>query len=107
MFRVWSQEWSGWKACPTRACDPGPARYAAGMSAQVCPSFIGGEWRRSTSLPTTPIYNPSTGEVIAECPAGNAALVDEAVQAAAAAFPGWRETPPVERARVFFRYRQL
>jgi malonate-semialdehyde dehydrogenase (acetylating)/methylmalonate-semialdehyde dehydrogenase len=77
------------------------------MSAQVCPSFIGGEWRRLSNLPTTPVFNPSTGEVIAECPVGNAALVDEVVQAAAAAFPAWRDTPPVERARVFFRYRQL
>ena len=77
------------------------------MSAQVCPSFIGGEWRRASKLPTTPVFNPSTGEVIAECPAGNAAVVDEAVQAASAAFPAWRDTPPVERARVFFRYRQL
>src|SRR6266403_3624877 len=34
-------------------------------------------------------------------------MVNEAVQSAAAAFPAWRETPAVERARVFFRYRQL
>ena len=34
-------------------------------------------------------------------------IVDEAVQAAADAFPAWRDTPPVERARLFFRYRQL
>src|SRR5947199_3006832 len=34
-------------------------------------------------------------------------VVDEAVEAAAAAFPAWRDTPPVERARLFFRYRQL
>jgi malonate-semialdehyde dehydrogenase (acetylating)/methylmalonate-semialdehyde dehydrogenase len=33
--------------------------------------------------------------------------VNAAVEAAAAAFPAWRDTPPVERARVFFRYRQL
>ncbi len=77
------------------------------MSATACPVFIGGEWRRSSTLPTTPVFNPSTGEVIADCPVGNASLVDEAVQAAAAAFPAWRDTPPVERARVFFRYRQL
>ena len=77
------------------------------MSSTACPVFIGGEWRRLSNLPTTPVFNPSTGEVIAECPAGNAALVDEAVQSADAAFPAWRDTPPVERARVFFRYRQL
>jgi malonate-semialdehyde dehydrogenase (acetylating)/methylmalonate-semialdehyde dehydrogenase len=69
--------------------------------------FIDGEWRTLSGLPTTPVYNPSTGDVIAECPIGGVAEVEAAVQAAHAAFPAWSETPPVERARVFFRYRQL
>jgi malonate-semialdehyde dehydrogenase (acetylating) / methylmalonate-semialdehyde dehydrogenase len=71
-----------------------------------CPLFIGGEWR---SLPNggSPVFNPSTGDVIAECPAGGPAEVNAAVEAAHAAFPAWRETPAVERARVFFRYRHL
>src|SRR6266446_1141966 len=34
-------------------------------------------------------------------------VVNDAVTAAADAFPAWRDTPPVERARLFFRYRQL
>lgn len=72
-----------------------------------CPAYIGGEWRALNGLPVSPVYNPSIGEVIAECPLGGAAEVDAAVQAAAEAFPAWRETPPVERSRIFFRYRQL
>ncbi len=60
-----------------------------------------------SDLETSPVYNPSTGEVIAEVPLCGEDLVGEAVEAAAAAFPAWRETPPVERARLFFRYRQL
>ena len=71
-----------------------------------CPNFIGGEWQAPKGA-ATPVFNPSTGDVIAECPAGGAAEVNAAVEAAQAAFPGWRETPPIERARVFFRYRQL
>jgi malonate-semialdehyde dehydrogenase (acetylating)/methylmalonate-semialdehyde dehydrogenase len=71
-----------------------------------CPHLIGGEWLAATG-PTTPVFNPSTGDVIAECPAGGAAEVNAAVEAAQAAFPAWRDTPPVERARVFFKYRQL
>jgi len=71
-----------------------------------CPHFIGGEWLTPSGA-TTPVYNPSTGDVIAECPAGGIAEVNAAVEAASAAFPAWRETPPIERARVFFRYRQL
>jgi malonate-semialdehyde dehydrogenase (acetylating) / methylmalonate-semialdehyde dehydrogenase len=72
-----------------------------------CPNFINGEWQTPKGGATTPVFNPSTGDVIAECPAGGAAEVNAAVEAAQAAFPAWRETPAVERARVFFRYRQL
>ena len=71
-----------------------------------CPLLINGEWL-TPKIATTPVFNPSTGDVIAECPAGGAAEVYAAVEAAHAAFPGWRDTPPIERARVFFKYRQL
>ena len=71
------------------------------------PAFIGGEWREMSDRITGPVFNPSRGEVIAEVPMCTKEDVDVAVQAAADAFPMWRDTPPVERARVFFRYRQL
>ncbi|MBL9188975.1 MAG: CoA-acylating methylmalonate-semialdehyde dehydrogenase [Opitutaceae bacterium] len=71
-----------------------------------CPHLIGGEWLPAAGA-TTPVFNPSTGDVIAECPAGGDAEVNAAVEAAQAAFPAWRDTPPVDRARVFFKYRQL
>jgi malonate-semialdehyde dehydrogenase (acetylating)/methylmalonate-semialdehyde dehydrogenase len=71
-----------------------------------CPNYIGGEWLPGKNG-STPIFNPSTGEVISECPAGGAEEVNAAVEAAAAAFPAWRETPAVDRARLFFKYRQL
>ena len=71
------------------------------------PAFVNGEWREISGVEKTPVYNPSRGEVIAEVPACTKEHVDLAVEAAAEAFPAWRDTPPVERARVFFRYRQL
>ena len=37
-----------------------------------CPLFIGGEWIRPSGY-GSPVYNPSTGDVIAECPVGGAA----------------------------------
>jgi malonate-semialdehyde dehydrogenase (acetylating)/methylmalonate-semialdehyde dehydrogenase len=70
-----------------------------------CRSFIAGEWH--TAQGGTPVFNPSIGEVIAECPTGGAEEVNAAVEAAAAAFPAWSETPAVERARLMFRYRQI
>ncbi len=73
---------------------------------EVCPDFIGGEWRES-KLATTPVHNPSTGDVIAGCPVGSAADANAAVEAAATAFPSWMETPPVERVRILARFKML
>ncbi len=61
-----------------------------------CPVFVAGEWRTLADAQATPVHNPSTGEVIAECPLGTGALADEAVQAAHAAFPAWADTPAIE-----------
>ncbi len=72
-----------------------------------CPVFIGGEWRSLPGVPTTPVFNPSTGEVIAETPSCGSRHVEEAVQAAATAFPAWWETPAVERVRVLFTFKAL
>lgn len=72
-----------------------------------CPVFIEGEWKELKGLETSPVYNPSRGEVISGVPLCGANEVNDAVSAAAEAFPAWRDTPPVERARLFFRYRQL
>ncbi len=69
--------------------------------------LIGGEWTRGSGVPTAPVHNPSIGEVIAETPLCGAGVVDQAVQAAAAAFPAWSETPPVERARILFRLKVM
>ena len=53
------------------------------------------------------VFDPATGERTRQVPLGGAADVDAAVRAAAAAFPSWSRTPPVVRARVLFRFREL
>ncbi len=73
---------------------------------ELCPNFIGGEWVASKTS-GTPVFNPSTGDVISECPVGNTAEANAAVEAAQAAFPAWMETPPVERARVLAKFKTL
>ena len=77
------------------------------MTLSPCPVFIGGEWTHLSGLATTPVHNPSTGDVIAEAPLCAAQHVNDAAEAAEAAFPAWSETPPVERARIFFRFKML
>src|SRR5258706_3456780 len=77
------------------------------MKLESVPLFIGGNWREPNHTSTSPVHNPSTGEVIAETPMCTGQEVSEAVEAADRAFPGWWETPSTERARVFFRYLAL
>jgi malonate-semialdehyde dehydrogenase (acetylating)/methylmalonate-semialdehyde dehydrogenase len=77
------------------------------MTTEVLPNFIGGAWAASAARETLDVHNPATGRVIARTPLSSGREVDAAVRAAAAAFPGWSETPPVVRARAMFRFRAL
>jgi malonate-semialdehyde dehydrogenase (acetylating) / methylmalonate-semialdehyde dehydrogenase len=70
------------------------------------PCLIGGQLETSASGRVGEVFNPSSGRVQALVPLCNADEVDAAVRAAARAFPAWSETPPVERARVMFRFRE-
>ncbi len=70
------------------------------------PHFIGGQ-TVARGARSAPIYDPATGAVTKTVGLADAALVGEAVAAAAAAFPGWAATPPHLRARVMFKFREL
>ncbi len=56
---------------------------------------------------TQPVYNPSTGEVSGQVALASRSTVEEAIAAAQAAFPEWRATPPIKRARIMFRFKEL
>ena len=68
------------------------------------PLWIFGRHQPSVSGRFGPVTNPATGAVIRKVPFCNAADIDNAVKAAAAAAPGWGDTPPLRRenARVPF-----
>src|ERR1700738_1401890 len=53
------------------------------------------------------VYNPASGELQARVALATPAEVDTAVAAAAAAFPDWSSQPPLRRARVLFRFREI
>jgi len=69
--------------------------------------WIGGAEVAGTSGRTGDVYNPATGQVQATVPLANRAEMDAAVAAATAAFPAWSAQPPLRRARVLFRFREL
>ena len=66
-----------------------------------------GRWEERDGRETEPVYDPATGEVIAETPLSTAEDVDRAVKKAQEAFPGWSSTPVVERAGSCSASRQL
>lgn len=56
---------------------------------------------------TQDVYNPSTGAVSKQVALASKATVEEAIAAAQAAFPAWRNTPAIKRARVMFKFKDL
>jgi len=68
---------------------------------------INGALVAGTSGRTSPVFNPATGEQTAEAPLANGAELQAAVDAAKAAFPGWARTPPIQRARILWKYKDL
>lgn len=70
-------------------------------------NFINGQWQTSDSTEYWDIPNPATGENIARVPFSTPAEIDAAAQAALAAYPAWRRTPPNDRAQYLYRYKTL
>ena len=69
-------------------------------------NFIGGEWVESEGE-IKDIVNPATCQTIAKVPTSTKDETDAAVEAAKEAFPDWRRTTPVSRARCLFRLKEL
>src|SRR6478672_9691155 len=76
------------------------------MSGECVPVLIGGHFQSSVSDRCGEVFNPSTGQVQATVPFCTSEEIDKAAQAAATALPAWSDTPPVDRARVMFRFRE-
>jgi len=70
-------------------------------------NYIAGQWVDAQTDRYEPIPNPATGDIMARVPLSSKEDVDAAVRAALAAFPAWRDTPVVERARTMFRFQHL
>ena len=56
---------------------------------------------------TQPVFNPSTGDSTRQVALASKATVEQAIAAAETAYPAWRATPPIKRARIMFRFKEL
>src|SRR5881227_2948131 len=70
-------------------------------------NYVNGAWRRATASEFADVTNPASAELLARTPLSSPADVDAAVEAASAAFPAWRRTPPGERIQYLFKLRNL
>ena len=66
-------------------------------------NFINGKSVPSQSGAVSEIINPATGQAYITAPVSSAADVDAAMNAAAAAFPDWRDSTPAERQRALLK----
>ncbi len=80
---------------------------SAGAGVATLPNYVGGQWVAASGSELLPVTDPATGDPLGRVPLSTPRDAGAAVEAAKRAFPGWRETPPVERARVLFRLKAL
>jgi len=73
------------------------------MSTEKLQNFIDGEWVDSKTQEYVDIKNPAWDELLALAPMSTPGEVGDAVKAAQDAYPSWRNTPPVARARYLHR----
>jgi malonate-semialdehyde dehydrogenase (acetylating) / methylmalonate-semialdehyde dehydrogenase len=69
--------------------------------------FIDGKLTAGTSGQFADVFNPAQGRISSRVPVASLAEVNAAVAAAKAAFPAWSETPPLQRARLMFKFKAL
>lgn len=73
---------------------------------EIIGHFIGGNASQDAAR-TQDVFNPATGKVAKKVAIASKDTVEEAVAAAQAAYPEWRNTPAIKRARVMFQYKAL
>ena len=69
--------------------------------------FINGKNAGIPNLPSTPIYNPASGEEISKVVSGTANCVNEAVKSSLNAFPEWSSLTPLARSRKMFKLKEI
>jgi malonate-semialdehyde dehydrogenase (acetylating)/methylmalonate-semialdehyde dehydrogenase len=73
----------------------------------IVPFWIDGQHATAHGKRRGSVMNPSIGVQIRTVPMADACDVDRAVTSARTAFPAWRATPPLRRARILSRFREL
>jgi hypothetical protein len=74
------------------------------MADRVLQNFVNDKFTDASDGRTSDVIDPSTGEVYAQAPISSRQDVDAAMQAAANAFEGWRDSTPSERSLALLKF---
>ena len=69
--------------------------------------FVNGQKFLGNSNRTSKVFNPATGEQSAEVKLASTKDMDNAIEAAKMAFTSWSKKPPLQRARVMFKFKEI
>src|SRR5579864_7333097 len=86
---------------------PAVVEKDSSSAVKTVPHFINGQAVQGESGRFGTVYNPALGKSTARVAFANKAEVNRAVEAATAAFPKWAAMPPLRRARIMNRFREL
>jgi malonate-semialdehyde dehydrogenase (acetylating) / methylmalonate-semialdehyde dehydrogenase len=77
------------------------------VTAEKLKNYINGEWVESNTSVYEEVFNPATKEVIGRVPISTKEDIEQATEAAKAAFEKWKNVAVPRRARILFNYQQL
>ncbi|MCI5053397.1 MAG: CoA-acylating methylmalonate-semialdehyde dehydrogenase [Pelagibacteraceae bacterium] len=69
--------------------------------------FVDGKEFTGESKRSADVFNPATGEIQAKVNLASKSDVNAAINVASKAFPEWADTPPITRARILFKFKEL
>jgi len=70
-------------------------------------NYVGGKWIDPENNGYLEVENPATGEILAKVPLSTTEVTNQAIEAAARAYPEWSATPVARRVRYLFELNEL
>ena len=77
------------------------------LASKLVPHLINGQLIYNADDRSQPVYNPATGQSERNVALASRTTVEQAIASAQAAYPAWRATPPLKRARVMSKLKTL
>ena len=77
------------------------------MTPKPLMNYWNSEWQSAEGIELLDVVNPATQELLGRVPLSPAGVVGSAVEAAQAALPAWRQTPPEDRAQYLYRMKSM